>query len=228
MAAADISMAGVHGFLSTHQGRDAVGQFVDFSARAVTGFLAEIIPRLDASYDKARWQEAATNAKKLMMEVGGARRTVRWLSSLGIVLALRKLYSEGACPWYRARWAFATAQLSLLVYHVCDHWRWLVATGLVAGDVTRIKNVSFTGQALAAAVSALYFAHTLVTPPPMLLENPEKEAENQRGLAKNALTLVCALHLGELATSHEAVVGVAGAGAALITIYETFPTKKAV
>jgi hypothetical protein len=222
----DLSINGVHAFLSTHTGRDQVGKVVNYGTRGAIGVLNELLLRLakdDAR--RASLAEAVAMLKKVMVAVGDARRTVRWFSGLGILIALRKLYNEGTCPWSN-KWAFASAQLSLLWWHVWDHYRWCVMTGLVQGDSTRIKNVSFTGFVISSFISTVYFATRLVTPPPMLLEDPVKEQEHQRALAKHALTLVSTLHISELAMSHEAICGAAGAATAAITIWETFPKAK--
>ena len=141
--------------------------------------------------------------KSLMTAVGDARRTVRWFSGLGIVIALRKLAETGACPWSNSL-AFAVAQLGLLWWHALDHYRWLVMNKLVEGDAafsTRLKNVSFTGFVVSSAVQSLYFADKLFGSNP----DKQKEPENQRNLAKALLTLVATLHISEIYMTHEAV-----------------------
>ena len=203
-----------------------MGKVVNYGTRGLLGVINEILPRLDAQdARKVTLQELGANLKRVMVEVGNARRTVRWFSGLGIVIALRRLYNEGVCPW-SSKWMFAVAQLSLLWWHVWDHYRWCIMTGLVVGDSNRIKNVSFTGFVVSSLVSSLYFMRSLITPSPMLLEDPDKEAENQRALLKHGLTLISTLHISEIAMSHEAICGAAGAATAAITIYETFPRVK--
>lgn len=162
---ADLSLPGIHAFLSTHTGRDQVGNFVGY----FTQLLAAVLEWLQKS---ASWKKDAsveslkTKLKKISVVVGDARRTVRWFSSLGILIALRDLYNNGKCAWTN-KWAFAAANLGLLWWHVFDHYRWLVMNQIVTGDSKRLKNVSFTGFVVSSAVSLVYFLNKLiVTPPP--------------------------------------------------------------
>lgn len=163
--------------------------------------------------------------RRIMLAVGDARRTVRWLASLGIIIALKKLVETGACPWTN-KLAFVAAQLSLLWWHLGDNYRWLVMNQLVEGDSIKIKNVSFTGFVVSSAISSAYFAHKLISPPPGLLADVQKEREIQRNLVKNLLTLVATLHISELYPTHEVICGASGAICAAIVIWETFPRKQ--
>ena len=263
----DVSLVGVNAFLSTHAGRDQVGEsrellvlplrgraagggggasasplcaapctdarpgkFVNYAARGVVGVLSDRIAGLgkDEAARRKALEESRNWWKRLMTSVGDARRTVRWFSGLGIVLALRKLAETGACPWTNPT-MFAVSQLGLLWWHALDHYRWLVMNQLVGGDAalsTRLKNVSFTGFVVSSFVQSVYFANKLVNPPPGQLLDRAKERESQRGLAKALLTLVATLHISELYATHEAVCGAAGALTSLIVVYETFPRVK--
>jgi hypothetical protein len=164
--------------------------------------------------------------RRIMVAVGDARRTVRWFASLGIIIALKKLVETGVCPWTN-KVAFVVAQLSLLWWHFGDNYRWLVMNQLVEGDATKLKNVSFTGFVISSSVSSAYFAHKLMSPPPGMLVDVQKERETQRNLIKNLLTLVATLHISEIYPTHEAICGAAGAITAAIVIWETFPRKPA-
>ena len=173
--------------------------------------------------------------KRLMTAVGDARRTVRWFSSLGIVIALKKLAETGACAWADNKLAFAASQLALLWWHAGDHYRWLVMNKLVHSTMPqaelsalslRLKNVSFTGFVIASAIQSVYFAQKLINPPPALLADKDKEHETQRSLIKSVLTLVATLHISELYMTHEVVCGLAGAATSAIVIYETFPRQQ--
>lgn len=226
----DVSLQGAHTFLSAHASRDQVGKFVNYGARAVVGALADSLAKLpkDDKLARAALEERLQWWKRLMTSVGDARRTVRWFSSLGIVLALKKLAETGACPWTN-KLAFAASQLALLWWHAGDHWRWLVMNKLVDGDAafsTRLKNVSFTGFVVASSIQTAYFGHKLADPTPAMLADKEKERETQRNLAKAVLTLVATLHISEIYQTHEVVCGLAGAATSAIVIYETFPRVK--
>ena len=159
-----------------------------------------------------------------MVAVGDARRTVRWLASLSIIIALKKLVETGVCPWSN-KLAFVVSQLSLLWWHFGDNYRWLIMNQLIEGDANKIKNASFTGFVISSAVSSAYFANKLFSPPPGLLVDVQKEKETQRNLIKSLLTLVATLHISELLPTHEVICGVSGAICSAIVIWETFPTK---
>jgi hypothetical protein len=222
----DLTLQGFHTFLSTHAGRDQVGKFVNYGTRGAVGVLADLVTRLPKDDPQRKsLEEWRIFLRKIMVSVGDARRTVRWFSGLGIVIALKKLWEKGEAPWDN-KLAFAVAQLSLLWWHAWDHYRWCVATQLIQGDQTRIKNVSFTGFVISSFVSSVYFAHKLLTPPPGLLVDKEKAKENQRSLAKSFLTLIATLHISEIYMTHEAICGAAGAVTSAIVIYETFPKIK--
>lgn len=59
-----------------------------------------------------------------------------------------------------------------------------------------------------------------------MLVDDSKEKEIRRSVWKHAANLVATLHISELWTSHEVVVGAAGSLAAAITIQELYPKKK--
>jgi hypothetical protein len=159
--------------------------------------------------------------RKIMVAVGDARRTVRWLASLGIIIALKKFVETGACPWSN-KVAFLIAQVSLLWWHFGDNYRWLIMNQLVTGDATHVKNVSFTGFVVSSTVSSLYFASKVASSEGV---EEAKQKENQRNLVKNLLTLVATLHISEIYPTHEVICGASGAIAAMIVIWETFPRK---
>jgi hypothetical protein len=156
-----------------------------------------------------------------MVAVGDARRTVRWLASLGIIIALRKLVETGSCPWSN-KLAFAVSQLALLWWHLGDNYRWLIMNQLVQGDSIRVKNVSFAGFVVSSAIGSAYFANQLLNG-----VEPAKEKETQRNLIKQVLTLIATLHISEIYPTHEVICGVSGAITSAIVIWETFPKKPA-
>jgi len=174
---------------------------------------------------KAELEARRTFYRKIMVSVGDARRTVRWLASLGVIIALRRFFETGVCPWSN-KVAFVVAQLSLLWWHLGDNYRWLVMNQLVEGDHLKIKNVSFTGFVVSSAVSSAYFAQKLMSPGPGELADPQKEKETQRNLIKNLLTLVATLHISEIFPTHEVICGASGAICAAIVVWETFPRVK--
>lgn len=219
----DLSLVGVNSFMSTHSGRDQVGKFVQYATRGIVGFLTNIITDLPKdSPRKAQLEAHRLFFRKIMVAVGDARRTVRWLASLGVVIALKKLAETGVCPWSN-KIAFAIAQCSLLWWHLGDNYRWLVMNQLVTGDSIKIKNVSFTGFVVSSSVSSAYFANQLINPPTGVAQDSAKQQETQRNLIKNLLTLVATLHISEIYQTSETICGVSGAICALIVIWETFP-----
>lgn len=176
------------------------------------------------SPERARIEYYSFYFKTVSTVVGNARRTVRWLASLGVILTLRKLWDTGVCLWPNNPKAFALAQLALLCWHLVDNYRWLVINKLVDGDSIRLKKISFSFFSVSALVGSMYYFNELFV---AQKTEEKKRVENQRGLAKQACTLVTTLHTSELLLSHDTVCGLAGAIAALITIQDLFPKKPA-
>jgi hypothetical protein len=225
----DVSLAGWNAYLGTHAGRDKIGKFVHYLARGITGAYAERLKALSkGSPEHASAQYYHDKFRALFVRVMDSRRTVRWFSSLGILITLRK--GPEAWPW-KHKPAFLISQLAMLFWHYVDHYRWLQTIGWLQGDQLQSKRVSFTGFSIAAAVQTLYYGSELI-------EHVEEEANgaaadaNKRAakaldiklnLAKSALTLVSVLHVSELWLTHEFVCGMTGAAASVIDIYQTFP-----
>jgi hypothetical protein len=224
----DLSLVGWNTYLSSHAGRDKVGKFVHYLARAITGLLADRLKALSkGSPEHAAAQYYHDKLRALFVRIMDSRRTVRWFSSLGIVITLRK--GPEAWPW-KHKPAFFVSQLAMLVWHYVDHYRWLQTIGWLQGDQLESKRVSFSAFSLAAAVQTVYYGNELRE---QLEEgaksgaDADKQAANaldtKLNLAKSALTLVSVLHVSELWLTHEFVCGITGAAATVIDIYQTFP-----
>jgi hypothetical protein len=222
----DLSLQGLHTFMSTHSGRDQFGNFVQFFSQTLTAILADQSAKLskdDAGKIQIKYYRLFF--KRIMVAVGDARRTVRWLASLGLILALKKLSESNVCPWPNNPKAFVVAQLSMLMWHFGDNYRWLIMNQLVTGDQNMWKRISFSGFALSSLVGSVYYANEIYNPNKGMLVDVQKEKATQRNLLKSALQLVSSLHTSELFITHDAIAGGCGAVAAGIVIWETFPKK---
>ena len=147
----DTSLKGLHAFLGTSLGRDKLGKLVHYSARGVAGVAAD----LKEAYPKgSREQELAQlvheRSRALFVRIMNSRRTLRWLSSTSVLLALSK-----PCPWDN-QLAFYVAQLGMMWWHLTDHIRWLQQIKWLPGDQARSKRIGFSGFLVSAIVSFAY------------------------------------------------------------------------
>ncbi len=222
----DLSLVGLNTYLNTHNGRDKVGKLVQFIARGIAGYLADL---KDASpKDSDIYAFAAryhTLFKNLFTRIMTARHTVRWLSSLGIIIALR----SGNRPWGKddnTHRAYVTSQLLLLWWHFFDHVRWLQQIEWLSGDANKMKNVAFTGFAMSAAISFAYNVKLYLNPTPDMLSDENRMQAVIRQIIKHGVTVVANLHISELYKTHEVICGACGAIASVVDIYDTYPRVK--
>ena len=113
----DFSLVGLNTYLNTHNGRDKIGKVVQFVARGMAGYLTELEKAYpDTSEQRKVVQQWRKKFQDLFVRIMQARHTVRWLSSLGIILALR----SGNKPWGKGETehrAWVASQLLLLWWH---------------------------------------------------------------------------------------------------------------
>jgi hypothetical protein len=64
--------------------------------------------------NRAWFEETRLYFSRTSLAVGNARRTVRWLASLGVILALKKHLETNQCPWPEHRLAWVVSQLAML------------------------------------------------------------------------------------------------------------------
>ncbi|GBG25383.1 Hypothetical Protein FCC1311_016012 [Hondaea fermentalgiana] len=223
----DLSLAGANKFLATSVGRDKVGKFVHYGARAVAGLAAQSMENLPKdSPEYAKVALVHQRARSLFVRIMDSRRTNRWLSSLGIILALRK----AKYPWREdATAAYVVAQLGMIWWHVGDHIRWLQQIGWVPGDQARSKRISFTGFVVSAVLNVAYLLSEIQLEGKQVSAKEDEEAVKKQkfhrrlNLVKHLVTVVSTLHISELFMSSEPICGACGALASAIDIYLTFP-----
>ena len=118
--AAILTLAKLDTVLKSTVGRDKVAKIVHYGSRGVAGLLTA--PGSEFWHKKFR---------KLFVTIMEARRCNRWLSSLGVILALRRK----ECPWGEdRRLLFVTQQLSMVMWNAVDHIRWLQKATWLPGD----------------------------------------------------------------------------------------------
>mmetsp|Transcript_9436 Transcript_9436/g.26749 ORF Transcript_9436/g.26749 Transcript_9436/m.26749 type:complete len:234 (+) Transcript_9436:53-754(+) len=218
----DLSLTGLNAFLATSVGRDKIGKFVHYGARGIAGLAADAMaaaPKGSPQFLRAQWVH--DKARSLFVRIMDSRRTVRWLTSLSVIIALRK----DVYPW-KNRNAFIVAQVSFMFWQLVDHVRWLQQINWLPGDQARSKRISFTGFVISSLVSLWYFSGEL-RDEVAKGENstPSKLHTLRLTVTKHFLTLISTLHISEIYLSHEFICGACGAIASGIDIYQTFPRK---
>mmetsp|Transcript_17467 Transcript_17467/g.21069 ORF Transcript_17467/g.21069 Transcript_17467/m.21069 type:complete len:221 (+) Transcript_17467:95-757(+) len=217
MSGFDVSLSGVNTFLGNSSGRDKLGKLVHYGARGVAGIAADYKDSLPKGSEGQVFAENVhAKARSLFVRIMNARRTTRWLSSTGILLALQK-----PCPWDN-RPAWLVAQYGMVWWQLTDHIRWLQQIKWLPGDEARTKRIGFTGFFISAIVSFLYHLKQFLT----VEETEKKKKARKLQIVKHFVTVLAAGHISEIAMSHEAICGFGGAIAASIDIYEMFPRKE--
>jgi len=222
----DATVDGLSRFLGSTGGRDKLGKFVHYGARGLAGFAADKLAVM-AKNDPSRefWENFHSRMRSLFVRIMDSRRTVRWLSSLPLVITLR----DGKNPWSAEEYnLYKLASLGMLWWHGGDHIRWLQQIGWLPGDQAHSKRISFAGFVLASLINTAHYLSEVrhESKHGIGKEADDKRKRNRLDLIKHFVTLTSTLHISELVLSSEWLCGLCGAIASGIDIYQLFPRKK--
>jgi len=213
----ETSLAALNNYLGTSAGRDRIGKFVHYGSRGIAGVADDVVKSTEKGtslHENALFVHQ--KSRSLFVRLMDARRTMRWLSSISIILTLK----SGKFPW-KNKSAFIASQLGMIFWQIGDHIRWLQQIGWLQGDQLRSKRISFTGFVLSSLINTMHFLSEFIASKDETDE--EKKKVIKLNLIKNAVTLISTLHISELFLSHEGICGACGAIASSIDIYLTFP-----
>lgn len=250
----DISVPAWHAFLSQHGSRDKVGKVVHYGARGIAAALEGLAARLEGPNSRLALVCMFLSGKfrALFKRVMNARRTVRWLSGTGLLLPLLPTAYGGTRDTKRHPPLLQAARVTLLGWHISDHFRWLQQIGWVTiGDQAATKRVGFSSATLSFFLSFCHHFGVMVRSwreraaaavvtgggnddgvkeqqdrqqRRLLLSS--RDAATLRNIIKFGIMTISAAHISELWPHSEAVCGIFGAGCAAIDVYNLWPRVK--
>lgn len=198
----------VHKFLGTSMGRDKVAKTVHYGSRGLAGVCAIF------GHEFLRLK-----FRSLFVTVMEARRCNRWLTSTGVLLALRK----PECPWGEEnRVWFVASQISMMMWHLVDHVRWLQKASWLPGDEARSRRLSFLFFGLGSALACTNTIRKLVRAKDT---TTDEVAKTRLECVKHAATVVACAHISDLFKTHETICGFSGMVASMVDIYHLFPRR---
>lgn len=202
---------------SKSEGRDKVGRFVQYFARALVGFVELSGP----STDLKRLGELATN---VMKQLASARRTHRWCKEFPVLQAIPKslqIANPVDCFLETA------SKVALSTFLIIDHVAWLKQVQILKGKQNGTGTIQL-GLKFFAWSNIFSFLLQLKKFNEASTGEKDKEKKGQAAKAafKHALVTVQCLHLSTVYVTHNSLVGILG----MITSYMDFsaqwPQKK--
>jgi len=213
MAPAELGLATLNAVCQTYEGRDKLIRLFQFGSRAVVG--------MTAGASGSAVNTVHTNARNLMVNLAGARRTFRWGRELPIILCIPQALKLND-PWDRV--LDLSQKSTLLMFFIIDHIGWLKQTSKGMKSGVRTIQTGLKCLTISSLIAAVYGIRKLCR-----LGKSDETGERRQcifSILRNGLLAFQVAHLSRWWETSDVLVGLMGIVTSLIDIAPVLPTKE--